>query len=125
MENSMTSIAQSNCVHELPRAERIAQLNDELRIRGRGGRIVMTRGVHALTGADVAELLRVLAAFDDFDADSDPHGERDFGLIDFAGSELLWKIDYYSDAELRFGSNDPADPFVTERVLTIMLAEEY
>lgn len=121
----MTSIAQSNCVEELPRAERIARLNDQLRTRSIGGRMVMTRGVHALTGADVSELLNALASFSDFDADSDPHGERDFGLFDFAGAELLWKIDYYSDGELRFGSDDPADPFVTQRVLTIMLAEEY
>ncbi len=121
----MTSIAQTNCDAELPRAERIARLNDQLRTRGVGGRFVMTRGVHALTGADVSGLLEALAAFKDFDADSDPHGERDFGLIDYAGAELLWKIDYYSDAELRFGSDDPADPFVTERVLTVMLAEEY
>lgn len=120
----MTGTAQSNCAHELPRAERIAQLNDELRIKGNGGRIVMTNGAQALTKDDVAELLRALAAFDDFDADSDPHGERDFGLIDFDGAELLWKIDYYSP-DLLFGSNDPADPTVTQRVLTILLAEEY
>lgn len=120
----MTSTAQSNCARELPRAERIAQLNDQLRINGKGGRIVMTKGVQALTRGDAAELLRALGAFDDFDADSDPHGERDFGLIDFDGAELLFKIDYYSP-DLLFGSNDPADPTVTQRVLTILLAEEY
>jgi hypothetical protein len=121
----MASNAHSNCAHALPRAERIAGLNDQLRVRGLGGRIVMTRGVHALTGADVSDLLKALATFQDFDSDSDPHGERDFGLVDYAGHEILWRIEYFADAELRFGSNDPADPFVTERVLTIMLAEEY
>jgi hypothetical protein len=109
----------------MPRAERIARLNDDLRTKGVGGRILITRGVHALTGADVSDLLKSLAAFDDFDADSDPHGERDFGVFDFRGAELMWKIDYYSDTELRFGSNDPSNPDVTQRVLTVLLTEEY
>jgi hypothetical protein len=37
---------------------------------------------------------------------------------------VFWKIDAY-DRELRFGSEGPADPAVTRRVLTIMLASEY
>jgi hypothetical protein len=36
----------------------------------------------------------------------------------------MFKIDYY-DKSLEFGSPDPADPTVTERIITIMLAEEY
>lgn len=121
----MQSTAQSNCVQDVPRAERIARLNDELRIRGVGGQIVITRGVHALTGADAAKLLEALAAYDDFDPTSDPHGERDFGAFDFGDAELLWKLEYYGDADFRFGSDDPADPSATHRVLTVLLAEEY
>jgi hypothetical protein len=125
MEVNMATTAQSKCTDELPRAERIAQLNDQLRTKGTGGQIMITRGVHALTGADVSRLLKALASFDEFDADSDPHGERDFGVFDFAGAELMWKVDYYSDEELRFGSNDPSNPDLTQRVLTVFLAEEY
>jgi hypothetical protein len=33
-------------------------------------------------------------------------------------------IDYY-DRELSMHSPDPADPSITQRVITIMLAEEY
>jgi hypothetical protein len=125
MEIMMASTIESNCVQEVPRAERIARLNDELRIKARGGQVFISNGVQQLTGAHVAGLLQALAGFSDFDADSDPHGERDFGLFDFCGRELMFKIDYYSSAELRWGSNDPADANATHRVLTVLLAEEY
>ena len=51
-------------------------------------------------------------------------GEHDFGSFTVGEEQLFWKIDYY-DLSLEFGSNDPADPSQTKRVLTIMLAEEY
>lgn len=108
----------------LPRAERIARLNDEVRKTGLGGHIVVTQGVRRLPNFDPVALMSALSAFDQFDADNDPHGERDFGDIDFCGAELLWKIDYY-DNDLAWASSDAADPAVTTRVLTIMLAEEY
>jgi hypothetical protein len=40
------------------------------------------------------------------------------------GVKVMGKIDYY-DNELKFHSPDKADPAVTKRVLTIMLASEY
>jgi Protein of unknown function (DUF3768) len=55
---------------------------------------------------------------------NDPHGEHDFGHFEIAGQKFFWKIDYY-DAAMEFGSEDPADPTKTTRVLTIMLASEY
>ena len=36
----------------------------------------------------------------------------------------MFKIDYY-DVNMEYGSADPADPRLTRRVLTIMLASDY
>jgi hypothetical protein len=117
--------SEQDCFEETtPRAERIARLNDRLRKTGLGGRIMVTRGVRSLAQFDTAELVAALNQYDRFDVDNDPHGERDFGDLDLAGAELLWKIDYY-DKELAWASPDPADPNLTARVLTVMLAEEY
>ena len=69
-------------------------------------------------------LLQKVRSFDAFGEDNDPHGEHDFGAFDLCGERLFWKIDYY-DKDLSFGSPEPADPAVTRRVLTIMLASDY
>ena len=87
----MSERASKSCAQPTPRAERIARLNDQLRKTGQGGRIVVTSGVQALAGFDSIELLRQLAAFDKFDSDNDPHGERDMGDVTHCGTELLWK----------------------------------
>lgn len=103
----------------LPRAETIARLNDALRQTGQGGTILVTRGVLAINGFDRSALLAALANYDSFDADNDPHGERDFGDFSLFETDIYFKIDYY-DPELKFGSNDPADANATHRVLTLM-----
>ncbi len=59
-----------------------------------------------------------------FTPDNDPFGEHDFGAFEQNGERIVWKIDYY-DLAMEFGSPDPADPYQTTRVLTIMLAGEY
>ncbi len=69
-------------------------------------------------------ILQAVAKFDSFDEDNDPYGEHDFGALEVEGERLFWKVDYF-DRSLAAGSPDPADPLVTTRVLTIMLAEEY
>ena len=115
---------QTKTCAQLPRAEAIARLNDNLRKTGTGGMIVITRGVKHLTGFDAEMLAEALAAYDEFDADGDPHGERDFGTLTLFGADTIWKVDYH-DAAMEFGSDDPADPTVTTRVLTIMLAGEW
>ena len=105
--------------------EKIRRLNDTFR-RSLvfGGRVLLTQGVAALADQDKNALLCKVQAFDSFTADNDPHGEHDFGSFDVDGEKFYFKIDYY-DASFEFGSEDPADPKKTTRVLTIMLAEEY
>ncbi len=55
---------------------------------------------------------------------SDPNEEHDFGSFEADGQTIFFKIDYL-DKDLKYHSPDPADPTLTERVITIMLAEEY
>ncbi|WCP13572.1 hypothetical protein sphantq_02001 [Sphingobium sp. AntQ-1] len=106
------------------RVARIRVLNDELRGFRRGGYVTITSGVQALGQAELQAVLLRVAAFDAFDQGNDPHGEHDFGALEHEGQRIFWKIDYY-DKALEHGSPDPADPNVTGRVLTIMLASEY
>ena len=42
----------------------------------------------------------------------------------FLLNNTFFKIDYY-DKDKKYGSQDPSNPSVTSRVMTIMLAEEY
>ena len=106
------------------RQERIRRLNDELRKLGRHGVICLTRGLLDLGNERVAEVLEAVRRFDQFSDDNDPHGEHDLGVLKLFGERIMWKIDYY-DRERLYGSPDPADPAVTTRVMTIMLASEY
>jgi hypothetical protein len=103
---------------------RIRALNDELRQQLTGGIVVMTPGVAALGLDAVERIVKTIAVFDDFCRANDPHEEHDFGAFDADGHRILFKIDYF-DKTLTAHSPDPADPSVTERVITIMLAAEY
>ena len=102
---------------------RIRELNDSFR-KSSARDVYLTKGVAALAEEDRLSAVELVRAFDAFTPDNDPHGEHDFGSFEISGRKLFWKIDYY-DLTLASGSNDPASPEITRRVLTIMLAEEY
>jgi hypothetical protein len=104
--------------------DRIRALNDQLRRNLLGGKAVMTPGFAALGSEAVQRLVQTVAVFGDFCIANDPHGEHDFGAFDFDGIEVFFKIDYF-DKDLNFHSPEPANPAVTERVITLMLAAEY
>jgi hypothetical protein len=104
-------------------AAAIAVLNDACRAEPGAG-WMLTPGVQALSQAALVQAVEAVRGFAAFSEDNNPHGERDFGAFDLNGARLFWKIDYY-DLDLCMASPDPADPAVTKRVLTLMLAEEY
>jgi Protein of unknown function (DUF3768) len=106
------------------RTERIRALNDELRQYLLGGLAVITPGVAALGQQAVERIVKTIAVYDDFCHANDTHEEHDFGSFQADGVTILFKIDYY-DKNLTYHSPDPSDPAVTERVITIMLADEY
>jgi ABC-type nitrate/sulfonate/bicarbonate transport system substrate-binding protein len=103
---------------------RIRALNDELRQNFAEGVAVMTPAIAALGAEAVARIVKTTAVYDDFCHANDPHEEHDFGAFEADGHRVFFRIDYY-DKTLTYHSPDPADPSVTERVITIMLAEEY
>ena len=104
---------------------KIRELNDAFRTTLSGnGDVYLTAGVAALPEEEQAEIVRRVQRFDAFTPDNDPYFEHDFGSFEHAGKTVFWKLDYY-DRDRRFGSPDPSDENVTERILTVMLAEEY
>jgi hypothetical protein len=104
--------------------ERIRALNDELRRNLPNGHAVMTAGIAALGPEAVARIVKTIVVYDDFCHANDPYQEHDFGSFEADGHTIFFKIDYF-DKALNAHSPDPPDPSVTERVITIMLADEY
>src|SRR3954462_8801139 len=103
---------------------RVRTLNDLLRRHRLGGQVVLTSGVLAL-GLDLLMLIDdAVSRFDAFTPDNDPYSEHDFGLVRVQGHVVLFKIDACGLARSAH-SPDPADPSVTCRVMTLMLADEY
>lgn len=105
-------------------SSKIATLNDAFRKSFSGGKLMMTAGVDALPDKVKCAALNEVATFDSFAEGNDPYGEHDFGSFELCNRKFFWKIDYF-DERCEYGSDDPADPKKTTRVLTLMLAEEY
>jgi Protein of unknown function (DUF3768) len=102
----------------------IRELNDAFRRSFTDGQVFVTSGIRALSWDTQAAITERVRSFEEFDADNDPYGEHDFGSFDHGGRTIFWKIDLY-DRDYKFYSPDPSDPALTNRVLTILLAEEY
>jgi hypothetical protein len=103
---------------------RIRELNDCFRRAFAGGKILLTSSVAALPDMVKAAALVKVQGYQDFTEGNDPHHEHDLGAFELCQRNFLWKIDYY-DKAMEHGSEDPGDPAITTRVLTIMLSEDY
>ncbi len=104
--------------------EKIKQLNDAFRKSFSGGKVLLTCGIASLPLVQQNEVISKVKKFNDFTEDNDPYGEHDFGCFDYRGKQIFWKIDLY-DLNYEFYSPQPDDETQTNRVLTIMFAEEY
>jgi hypothetical protein len=107
-----------------PNTAVVRALNDQLRRDFSTGAAFMTPGVVALGPVTAERIFRTIATYDDFCHANDPWSEHDFGAFEADGQTIYFKIDYY-DKTMTSGSPNPADPSVTTRVITIMLASEY
>ena len=105
-------------------ASSIAKLNDAFRANPILGTTILTSGIRNNSSEDIVCIMNEVRNFNDFDEDNNPHGERDFGTFNFKGKKIFWKIDYY-DRNFEFASPDVADASITNRVLTVMYADEY
>jgi hypothetical protein len=109
---------------EVPEKTLIRFWNDHLRTFHRGGKVLLTQGVAALEPALQAKIVNAVAQFDNFTPHNDPHEEHDCAILSVEGHRIMFKVGCY-DPSMRYASENPADPRVTARVMTIMLTEEY
>jgi hypothetical protein len=78
-------------------ADRIRNLNDQLRQQLTTGVAVITPGIAALGQEAVDRIVKTIGVFDDFCHANDPHEEHDFGSFDVDGHTIFFKIDYYDN----------------------------
>lgn len=104
--------------------KRTVLINDFLRQFFIGGKVVITPFVECLDKNVFMKLIEKVQNFDSFTEDNDPYYEHDFGSVMVSGKRYYWKIDYYN-TDFTGYSEDKGDPSITERVLTIMRADEY
>ena len=102
----------------------IAKLNDDFRKSFIGGEVLLSAGIAAMSSEDKANIISMVQNFNDFTPSNDVYGEHDFLSIDYKGNKIFAKIDYY-DLNYEFMSENPANPDITNRVLTIMKVFEW
>ena len=105
------------------KTEIIRKLNDAFRTSFNGGKVMLTLGIRAKSDIEQTEILEHVVNFNDFNKNNDVYGEHDCASFMHNGEKIIWKIDYY-DKNYHYMSENPADPTITNRVLTIMTGGE-
>jgi len=135
----MTQLAQST-PGTVDHTSEIARLNDAARAGSLPtSRTVFTRALAEILAGDAEDpgvrqvslmlgqaALRRLIDETPIEPGNDPHGERDFGAVEFKGHKIFWKVDVYAnDGTFSRGSEMPWDARQSFRVVTIMLASDW
>lgn len=104
----------------------IGELNDQFRQGDMSlGIYLKTPEVRALTFEQQDELLELVRGSNWFsDNCNEPDYERDFGKVTLDGKGYYWQIEY-KDPSLTQASEEPANPNVTKRTMTLMREDEY
>jgi len=109
---------------------RIAALNDRCRLGlDRNARIVITASCLAAlangesAAAEILAQAEVMAAVRRYAFKPEDGAERARGEFEIGQQIVRFAIDCY-DLALEWGSEDPTDPSITTRVLTIMLPDD-
>lgn len=106
----------------------IAERNDKFRVNvinspsETQGKCVLTAGIANQYPLVLAHILYAVKNFSDFKEEDNPYGENDFGAFEICKVKMYFKIDYYLDESMNYGTDDPLTSY---QVLTIMLASEY
>ena len=107
-----------------PHMRTIARLNDEFRATFENGKVLMTAAVNALSVELRAAAIVAVQAHTVFTKDDDPYEEHDWASFELGDQRFVWTIDCYDETRT-YRSKDPCDEFVTTRMLTLMLAQDY
>ncbi|QIG75720.1 DUF3768 domain-containing protein [Rhizobium phage RHph_Y2_17_1] len=102
----------------------VRALNDKLRRFETDGEIHISGGLAQAEQEEIVAAVEQVRNYVAFDPKDDPYNEHDYGSFEIEGQRYMWKIDYYA-LDMESGSENPADPKVTRRVLTIFYAEDY
>lgn len=136
----MSDLAPSPILRETTNTAETARLNDAARAGTLAtSRIVLTRALADLLAGDSDDpavrqvrlfqgqcALRRLINDTPIDPGNDPHGEHDFGVVNYLGHKIFWKIDVYeNDGTYSWGAGKPWDAAASFRLVTIMLATDY
>ncbi|MDD4556456.1 MAG: DUF3768 domain-containing protein [Alphaproteobacteria bacterium] len=102
----------------------IARLNDEFRRDLNQGKVILSPKIGIESAKDITNILNLIKNYKNFNHYNDPYKERDFGSLSYNGNKIYWKIDYY-DEFFEYHSKNPSNPNITNRIITIMFADEY